>query len=142
MNEHLKADQLEKPPLQWSGHRTILPLPVGAFLTGGSDCFVRFWHPTRFEQSYVVCGPVKGMDGVQSSPFYFKKQPYCHIPTVEEVKPEQAADQASKSTKPGGNLVGSSACHEDCILDLALLSEAHEQIILSCSRDGVVKAWK
>ena len=29
--------------------------------------------------------------------------------------------------------------HKDCILDLTLLQE---RIILSCSRDGIIKGWK
>ena len=136
------------------GHRAILPLPNGGFLTAGSDKFMRFWHPHRFEYSYCMCGPHSKnnsnnnsgnpVDWIIKAPVYYTKKIYNGISTVEEAshgsvqEPQQVLHKEAKTSSA---LAGSNSCHEDSILDLALI-DSHEKTILSCSRDGVIKGWK
>jgi phosphoinositide-3-kinase regulatory subunit 4 len=150
------------PPQQQSsgsGHRAILPLPNGGFLTAGSDKFMRFWHPHRFEYSYCMCGPYSKnsnvntnsnpVDWIVKAPVYYTKKIYNGISTVEEarhgggqdVQQQQKEGQGQKESKLKLGLSGSTWCHEDCILDLALI-DSQERIVISCSRDGIIKGWK
>jgi len=142
------------------GHRAILPLPNGGFLTAGSDQFMRFWDPQRFEFSYLMCGPYaklsagnstgNPMDWIVKPPVYYAKKIFNGISTVEEAKHGAGKEAQSPSQQQKGNQKaakgkategGSKTYHEDSILDLALL-DSQERIVLSCSRDGIIKAWK
>mmetsp|Transcript_459 Transcript_459/g.1742 ORF Transcript_459/g.1742 Transcript_459/m.1742 type:complete len:1427 (+) Transcript_459:143-4423(+) len=142
------------------GHRALLPLPNGGFLTAGSDRFIRFWHPHRFEYSYLMCAPAARqgcpgggtadpVDWVIKPPVYYTKKIYNGISTVEEMRhasQPQGRQQKSLGGQKGGGkdktgVGGTNACHEDCVLDLALF-DTQERIILSSSRDGTIKGWK
>ena len=153
VNAYLRAQQLKDPIAEGgAGHRAILPLPSGAFVTAGTDRFLRFWHPTRFEQSYVVCGPRGGQEiqSAKRAPVYYKKQAYNGIPTVEEATAVVGAGEGGAGNAGSGErgaplkhgFGGGAVCHEDCVLDMALIDPGHEKIVVSCSRDGIIKAWK
>lgn len=48
VNPKYKVDELNEPPPRLPGIRSLLPLPGGDLLTGGSDLRIRRWDHYRF----------------------------------------------------------------------------------------------
>lgn len=48
-NLKYRVDELNEPPPRLPGVRSLLPLPGGDLLTGGTDLKIRRWDHSRFE---------------------------------------------------------------------------------------------
>lgn len=48
VNPKYRVDELNEPPARLPGIRSLLPLPGGDLLTGGTDLRIRRWDPKRF----------------------------------------------------------------------------------------------
>lgn len=48
VNPQYRVDELNEPPPRISGIRSLLPLPGGDLLTGGTDLKIRRWDHYRF----------------------------------------------------------------------------------------------
>lgn len=93
VNPHYRVDELNEPPPRIPGIRSLLPLPGGDLLTGGTDLKIRRWDHYRFvanslllswfiktviqlsvfmycspDRSYSICGP--NLKGVGNDDFY------------------------------------------------------------------------
>lgn len=98
INSKYRIDELNEPAPRLQGIRSLLPLPGGDLLTGGTDLKIRYWDHTRFsfksnlfflfqceidffkkkmffffmicspERSYCVCGP--STKGVGNDGYY------------------------------------------------------------------------
>ena len=47
-NYKYRIDELNDPPVRHPGIRSLLPLPGGDLLTGGTDLKIRYWDQARF----------------------------------------------------------------------------------------------
>ena len=47
-NYKYRIDELNNPPVCHPGIRSLLPLPGGDLLTGGTDLKIRYWDQARF----------------------------------------------------------------------------------------------
>lgn len=129
--------------------RALLVAGSGAVVTAGSDCCVRLWQARRPEQSYIVCGPVPQALGgrpLTRAPVYYR-QVFQQGVTIlsEHMSGSLPADSVNASLmKRTGRpfvLAGARNCHDDCISDLAIV-EGNDPMLVSASRDGVIKAWR
>lgn len=117
------------------------PAECNYLLTAGADKRVRFWDIATPANSYAVCGvdlgaprpryshaQLSGVNGGEPVPL-FREVPNAQDPLMLET-----ASSKQRAHLPSMN-------HHDCILDLKLLELPHRMLI-SSSRDGVVKVWK
>ncbi|MFS7916753.1 putative protein kinase CMGC-Pl-Tthe family transcription factor WD40-like family [Helianthus anomalus] len=136
VNFKYRVDELNDPPPRSPGIRSLLPLPGGDLLTGGTDLKIRRWDHASPERTYCVCGP--SIKGVGNDEFYETKSSFG-VQIVQESKrretrPTGKAVLAAAATDTGG-------CHRDSILSLASV-KLNQRLLLSSSRDGTVKVWK
>jgi hypothetical protein len=54
-NYKYRIDELNDPPVRHPGIRSLLPLPGGDLLTGGTDLKIRYWDQARFN---FICATV------------------------------------------------------------------------------------
>lgn len=54
-NYKYRIDELNDPPVRHPGIRSLLPLPGGDLLTGGTDLKIRYWDQARFS---FICTPL------------------------------------------------------------------------------------
>jgi|TARA_B100001175_G_C19423112_1_gene597153 hypothetical protein len=168
--------------------RSLLSLPSGVLISGGSDCTIRAWFPGDSSKSRILSGPPRHGS---SRPRYVEtrlestsrlvrvgeaKQRPTFIRIQQETSPYQSSSTSSsgRQRRGGGGFAGtdndnndgSSAAarensiasrnegHHDAITALATVpsyssssSSAGDafrggRMLLSASRDGVIKAWK
>ncbi|KAI3754228.1 hypothetical protein L1987_54007 [Smallanthus sonchifolius] len=138
VNFKYRVDELNEPPPRSPGIRSLLPLPGGDLLTGGTDLKIRRWDHSSPERTYCVCGP--SIKGVGNDEFYETKSSFG-VQIVQEsrrrpleTRPTGKAVLAAAATDTGG-------CHRDSILSLASV-KLNQRLLLSSSRDGTVKVWK
>ena len=96
------------------------PSECSYLLTAGADKRIRFWDIATPANSYAVCG----VDPGAPRPRYSHQDPLML----------EAANSKLRAHLPSMN-------HHDCILDMKMLELPHRMLI-SSSRDGVVKVWK
>lgn len=136
--------------------RALLSTGAGPLLAAGSDRCIRLWDSLRPEASYVVCGPpqARGCSSASAgsgdhAPAY-RARSVGAVRVVEETcplplpphsaeTPDQQQQQRSMPAGGGGGAVG--ICHQDAVTQLAYVDTA-DRLLLSCSRDGVIKAWR
>lgn len=157
----LAIDQVNSPKVRPSGHRCLLPGPGGHLMTGGTDRHIRFWDPSWPERSYVVCGPrlpPQGEEaamsmGVQppSVQYQYRQRSHAgvsiidewHIQDVSQVRSLEVGDPDLRV-----RIRMDDCCHGDSITDMVVVDSpsgapgAARQMLISCSRDGCVKAWR
>mmetsp|Transcript_37691 Transcript_37691/g.106488 ORF Transcript_37691/g.106488 Transcript_37691/m.106488 type:complete len:308 (+) Transcript_37691:281-1204(+) len=154
----LRTQELGIPPPRTSGVRAILPCSSGAVLTGGTDKCLRFWNTKVPEDSHIVAGTPNSSPGIAGGTVGASQCPrqrqYVHrtyndVDAIIEVltrgggsiPPPLDASQPVPSGQADLNNQSSNACHQDSILDLTY-AEVNDRLLLSCSRDGIIKAWK
>jgi phosphoinositide-3-kinase regulatory subunit 4 len=55
VNPRYRVDELNEPPSRLPGIRSLLPLPGGDLLTGGTDLKIRRWDHHRFSSNFRSC---------------------------------------------------------------------------------------
>ncbi|KAK3016471.1 hypothetical protein RJ639_007720 [Escallonia herrerae] len=114
-----RVDELNEPPPRLPGIRSLLPLPGGDLLTGGTDLKIRLWDHVSPKRSYCICGPsIKGET---------KRRPVATRLTAKAVLAAAATDSAG--------------CHRDSILSMASV-KLNQRLLISSGRDGAIKVWK
>ncbi|XP_074280909.1 serine/threonine-protein kinase VPS15 isoform X1 [Silene latifolia] len=138
VNSKYRVDELNEPPPRLSGFRTLLSLPGGDLLTGGTDLRIRRWDHDRPERSYCVCGPtIKGLgnDDTYDSKSSFGAQ------VVQETRKRPLHTKMTTKAVLAAAAVDPAGCHRDSILALASV-KLNQRLLLSGSRDGAIKVWK
>ncbi|XP_068646197.1 serine/threonine-protein kinase VPS15 [Aristolochia californica] len=138
-NTKYRINELNEPPPRLPGIRSLLPLPGGDLITGGTDLKIRRWDHYSPDRSYCVCGP--SMKGVIGNNEIYGAKSCFNVQVVQETSrhpPERkptAKDILSVAT------ADTAGCHRDCIISLASV-KLNQRLLISSSRDGAIKVWK
>eukprot|EP00163_Fabomonas_tropica_P003388 TRINITY_DN12891_c0_g4_i1.p1 TRINITY_DN12891_c0_g4~~TRINITY_DN12891_c0_g4_i1.p1 ORF type:complete len:1652 (-),score=398.10 TRINITY_DN12891_c0_g4_i1:5-4960(-) len=146
----------------------LTPQDCRAVLTGGTDGCIRYWDLAQAQRSYVICGNTAGPPPTYSlhypdpaSPQYcvFQESSSAVGSAVDDsgqsssrttVSKTGASGSSTGSARPRGGTDKSSAhtvleanpvAHRDAIYGLSTI-KLSQQLLISCSRDGVIKVWK
>jgi phosphoinositide-3-kinase regulatory subunit 4 len=105
------------------------------FLTGGSDGWIRFWDLSSLSKCSIVSGPPGYTRSVYES---MELNTGCHTIICRQTSSTEGSMlsriQQRGPTRPEQG-------HSGAVLDLAKL-ESPFPVLLSCSGDGSIKAWK
>ncbi|KAI3714696.1 hypothetical protein L6452_21655 [Arctium lappa] len=137
-NFKYRVDELNEPPPRSPGIRSLLPLPGGDLLTGGSDLKIRRWDHCSPEKSYCICGP--SMKGVGNDDLYETKSSFG-VQIVQETRRRGLATRLTGKAVLAAAATDAGGCHRDSILSLASV-KLNQRVLISSSRDGTVKVWK
>nr|XP_043627888.1 serine/threonine-protein kinase VPS15 [Erigeron canadensis] len=138
VNYKYRVDELNEPPPRSPGIRSLLPLPGGDLLTGGTDLRIRRWDHCSPERTYCICGP--SIKGIGNDEFYETKSSFG-VQIVQEAKRRPLATRPTGKAVLAAAATDSGGCHRDSILSLASV-KLNQRLLLSSSRDGTVKVWK
>ncbi|MEW5319540.1 MAG: hypothetical protein WDW38_010685 [Sanguina aurantia] len=146
-----------------NGARTLLPMTGGQLLSGSTDRCIRYWEPSRPDSCYLVAGPLwpsdnladPGSGGGLTVPQYR----YSYRASAAAAAPPRA--DPGGAVHPGVDDTVSAArrlneathelrqktrvneqCHADGINHMVVADSGSSRLLLTCSRDGCVKAWK
>lgn len=140
------------------GPRAVFPLFGGsALLTAGTDCRIRHWDRIHVDGNFIVAGPTLRSNGQQLPQPRVETRVISGVRVTQELpQPEEGksaaagSPEAAPGTKSGGQnpnvltaaaVADSAGCHRDAILALAG-AQTSQKILISASRDGVIKVWK
>ncbi|XP_021894882.1 probable serine/threonine-protein kinase vps15 [Carica papaya] len=138
INSRYRVDELNEPPSRLPGIRSLLPLPGGDLLTGGTDLKIRRWDHYSPEKSYCLCGP--NLKGVGNDDFYETRSNFG-VQVVQETKRRPLTTKLSAKAVLAAAVTDSAGCHRDSILSLASV-KLNQRLLISSSRDGAIKVWK
>ncbi|KAK9101124.1 hypothetical protein Scep_024554 [Stephania cephalantha] len=138
VNSRYRVDELNEPPPHLPGIRSLLSLPGGDLLTGGTDLRIRHWDHFSPDRSYCVCGP--SMKGTGNDEVY-EARSCCGVQVVQEAYRRPPATKMMPKTLLAAAATDSAGCHRDAILSLASV-KLSQRILISSSRDGAIKVWK
>ncbi|KAK9099167.1 hypothetical protein Syun_026212 [Stephania yunnanensis] len=138
VNSRYRVDELNEPPPHLPGIRSLLSLPGGDLLTGGTDLRIRHWDHFSPDRSYCVCGP--SMKGRGNDEVY-EARSCCGVQVVQEAYRRPPATKMMPKTLLAAAATDSAGCHRDAILSLASV-KLSQRILISSSRDGAIKVWK
>lgn len=138
VNLKYRVDELNEPPPRLSGIRSLLPLPGGDLLTGGTDLRIRRWDHSRPERSYCVCGPT--VKGLGNDELYESKSSFG-VQVVQEMRKRPVTTKLTTKAVLAAAATDPAGCHRDSILSLASV-KLNQRLLLSSSRDGAIKVWK
>ena len=131
------ANRLKNIPPQIHTHRALaVPPGFNYFITGSADKCIRYWNINNPSRSSII----SGLDTAnQSQPKYFNERhdvvEVCQeIPSSRPFTTFNSGPALERTLFPSTN-------HRDCILDI-VLGEQPLNMIISASRDGVIKVWK
>ena len=156
-----KLSQDGKPSfLPESSFRSFLyPSECPYVITAGSDMRIRFWDLARIDQSYWISGikdqiecqyTSQRMDNITMHYEKISKSTSKLSPTTSSASLSSLLAGRNKSSSPlashlptqiSSSSENSYMHHHDCITDLAL-TEVPYPMLISASRDGVIKVWK
>ncbi|KAJ8321097.1 hypothetical protein KUTeg_002684 [Tegillarca granosa] len=105
-------------------------------LTGGSDMRVRFWDVTYPANSYILAGAAA--DPVQKTGVSYRSR---LIDGTEVIQETYQKKQTTNEDIPRRGPEMPPSGHQDIISDVNLC-QASQCLVLTGSRDGVVKVWK
>ncbi|KAJ9538867.1 hypothetical protein OSB04_031600 [Centaurea solstitialis] len=137
-NYKYRVDELNEPPPRSPGIRSLLPLPGGDLLTGGSDLKIRRWDHCSPEKSYCICGPF--VKGVGNDELYETKSSFG-VQIVQETRRRPLPNRLTAKAVLAAAATDSGGCHRDSILSLGSV-KLNQRLLISSSRDGTVKVWK
>ncbi|KAK9090955.1 hypothetical protein Sjap_024132 [Stephania japonica] len=138
VNSKYRVDELNEPPPHLPGVRSLLSLPGGDLLTGGTDLKIRHWDHFSPDRSYCICGP--SMKGTGNDVVY-EARSCCGVQVVQEAYRRPPATKMMPKTLLAAAATDSAGCHCDAILSLASV-KLSQRILISSSRDGSIKVWK
>ncbi|XAR53396.1 Non-specific serine/threonine protein kinase [Bertholletia excelsa] len=138
VNSKYRVDELHEPPPRLPGVHSLLPLPGGDLLTGGTDLKIRRWDHCSPDRSYCVCGP--SIKGVANDDFYETKSSFG-VQVVQETKRRPLATKLTAKAVLAAAATDSAGCHRDSVLSLASI-KLNQRLLISSSRDGAIKVWK
>lgn len=138
VNPKYRADELNEPTPRIPGIRSLLPLPGGDLLTGGTDLKIRCWDHSSPERSYSVCGPL--IKGDKNDDTYEAKSNFG-VQVVQEKKRRPLANKLSTKAVLAAAATDPAGCHRDSVLSLASV-KLNQLLLLSSGRDGAIKVWK
>ncbi|CAL9227315.1 unnamed protein product [Arabidopsis halleri] len=138
MSSKYRIEELNEPPPRLPGIRSLLPLPGGDLLTGGTDLKIRRWDYSSPERSYCICGP--SMKGVGNDDFYELKT-NSGVQFVQETKRRPLATKLTAKAVLAAAATDTAGCHRDSVQSLASV-KLNQRLLISSSRDGAIKIWK
>ncbi|XP_065848432.1 serine/threonine-protein kinase VPS15 [Euphorbia lathyris] len=138
VNSKYRVDELKDSPPRLPGIRSLLPLPGGDLLTGGTDLRIRRWDHSSPERSYSICGPT--LNGVGNDDSYEIKSSFG-VQVVQETKRRHVPTKLTAKAVIAAAATDSAGCHRDSILSLASV-KLNQRLLISSSRDGAIKVWK
>ncbi|KAM5546499.1 hypothetical protein ABKV19_002433 [Rosa sericea] len=138
VNPHYRVDELNEPPPRIPGIRSLLPLPGGDLLTGGTDLKIRRWDHYSPDRSYCICGP--NLKGVGNDDFYGTRSSFG-VQVVQETKRRPLTTKLTAKAVLAAAATDTAGCHRDSILSLASV-KLNQRHLISSSRDGAIKVWK
>lgn len=139
------------------------PLRLPPWERVGTDKCIRYWLVNKPDESYIVCGPkatgfasqnaaaAEGPPASRDVPTLTTAISYAHQmqgevgvltehhTLVPEVPRSGARSRPMADTRAKQRV--ESLCHRDCIQDMAV-TDQHDPVLLSASRDGIIKAWR
>ncbi|PSS15560.1 Serine/threonine-protein kinase vps15 [Actinidia chinensis var. chinensis] len=130
--------EVNEPSSRLPGIRSLLALPGGDLLTGGTDLKIRRWDHCSPDRSYSVCGP--SIKGVGNDDFYETKSSFG-VQVVQETKRRPLATKLTSKAVLAAAATDSAGCHRDSILSLASV-KVNQRLLISSCRDGAIKVWK
>ncbi|XP_044471517.1 serine/threonine-protein kinase VPS15-like [Mangifera indica] len=133
-----RVDELNGPPPRLPGVRSLLPLPGGDLLTGGTDLKIRRWDHCSPERSYCICGP--NLKGFGNADLY-EMQSSSGVQVVKERRRQPSTTKLTAKAVLAAAAADSAGCHHDSILSLASV-KLNQRLLISSSRDGAIKVWK
>jgi hypothetical protein len=133
-------------------------------LCAGTDKCIRYWLVNKPEESFIVCGPKQagfaspnlptqaaGTTAAQDVPTWTTAISYVHqmqadVGVLTEHHtlvrdPPQSGARSRPVADTRAKQRIESLCHRDCIQDMAI-ADQHDPVLLSASRDGIIKAWR
>ncbi|KAL6780917.1 hypothetical protein ACKKBG_A09020 [Auxenochlorella protothecoides x Auxenochlorella symbiontica] len=135
-----------------AGVAALLPTP-SVLLTGGGDRVIRAWDGAAPERSYAVCAPpvpgegAGGLGGVVTHSYAARGG--AGGASVEERAAPAPAPGESREERMAAAVAAETAaatCHAQAVSALARLdlrrAGGAASLLLSASRDGVIKAWR
>jgi len=119
----------------------VAPTNGQALITGGSDLRIRAW-PTPLEN-------LVGNQAKQSSPVdgpaswfpVYRGKTENNVTVVDEFEDRLSGKMNARKNDGDSTLDPTPVHHKDTILDLKVL-EWPQKMLVSSSRDGVIKVWK
>merc|ERR1719263_74577 len=179
-------DDREEPSIETDSFRSLLSLPSGALISGGSDCTIRAWFPGDVSKSRILSGPPRHVSGrpryvetrLESTSRLVRVGEAKQRPKFIRIQQETSLHHSSSTFsserhRHGGisgdgngfndsaaaaarenSIAGRNEGHHDAVTALATVpsyssssssaSDAFRgsRMLLSASRDGVIKAWK
>ncbi|KAJ4868750.1 protein kinase family protein / WD-40 repeat family protein [Raphanus sativus] len=133
-----RIEELNEPPPRLPGIRSLLPLPGGDLLTGGTDLKIRRWDYSSPERSYCICGP--SLKGVANDDFYELKT-NSGVQFVQETMRRPLATKLTAKAVLAAAATDTAGCHRDSVQSLASV-KLNQRLLISSSRDGAIKVWK
>ncbi|GAB2292419.1 Serine/threonine-protein kinase [Dionaea muscipula] len=138
VNPKYRVDELTEPPRRLSGIRSLLPLPGGDLLTGGTDLKIRRWDHCRPERSYCMCGPtIKGVGNDE----VFETRSSFGVQIVQETRRRPLTSKLTAKAVLAAAATDPAGCHRDSIISLASV-KLNQRLLISSSRDGAIKVWR
>ncbi|KAM1229743.1 hypothetical protein FF1_039986 [Malus domestica] len=137
-NPHYRVDELNEPTPRLPGIRSLLPLPGGDLITGGTDLKIRRWDHYSPDRSYSICGP--NLKGVGNDDFYATRSSFG-VQVVQETKRRPLTSKLTAKAVLAAAATDSAGCHRDSILSLASV-KLNQRHLISSGRDGAIKVWK
>ncbi|KAH7675013.1 Non-specific serine/threonine protein kinase protein [Dioscorea alata] len=133
-----RIDELNDPSSRHPGIRSMLPLPGGDLLTGGTDLKIRYWDNASPARSFTVCGP--STKGVPNEDYYDVSSSFG-VQVMQEKSRRVPLNKLTQKALLATAATDSAGCHRDSILSLATV-KLNQRLLISSSRDGAVKVWK
>ncbi len=104
-----------------------------SIITSGTDMRIRYWDLTTPERSYIISDNAKSNNNVEYSAKFIEG-----IQVIQECQKDQQllGQQQQQHSSWDQQIVSPS--HRDCITDITRINH----LLVSGSKDGVVKVWK
>jgi phosphoinositide-3-kinase regulatory subunit 4 len=125
--------------------RALYAFPNGNLLTGSSDCRIRYWDRDQVEQSYVV----SGLESTETCQYTVQTD----APTTNTsntngsvsvntcmVVTESIKESGQQQARRGAFSAPIATRHSDTVTDIKIVG-TNAPMLLSASRDGVLKMW-